>query len=92
VCTIFAFDPGREFGYLTSGGQGDATAWHFKLEPTASGTRLTQACQVVAMPPWVSLMVAVLLPSHGDRTDALREDMRRVGALAEQHHGTESSA
>jgi hypothetical protein len=64
----------------------------FQLEPTASGTRLTQAYQIVAMPPWMSLMVAVLLPSHGDRADALREDMRRVGALAEQHHRTETSA
>jgi uncharacterized protein YndB with AHSA1/START domain len=92
VCTIFTFVPSGEFGYVTSGDQGDATAWHFKLEPTASGTRLTQAYQIVAMPPWMSLMVAVLLPSHGDRADALREDMRRVGALAEQHHRTETSA
>lgn len=92
VCTIFAFDPGREFGYLTSGAQGDATAWHFKLEPSASGTRLRQAYQIVAMPPWMSLMVAVLLPSHRDRADALRADMRRVGALAERHHQTQSSA
>jgi hypothetical protein len=43
MCTAFAFEPGRQFGYLTSGGQGDATAWHFKLEPTANGTRLRQA-------------------------------------------------
>jgi hypothetical protein len=34
VCTVFAFEPDREFGYLTSGGQGDAIAWHFRLEPT----------------------------------------------------------
>jgi uncharacterized protein YndB with AHSA1/START domain len=92
VCTIFAFAPGSEFGYLTSEGQGDATAWHFKLEPTASGTRLTQAYQIVAMPAWVSWMVALLMPSHGDRADALREDMRRVGALAEEHHRAETSA
>lgn len=92
VCTIFAFDPGSEFAYLTSSKQGDATAWHFKLEPIESGTRLTQAFQIVRMPPWLSLMVAMMLPSHGDRADALREDMRRVGALAEQHHSTESSA
>ena len=32
--------PRVSFGYLTSGGPGDATAWHFRLEPTATGTRL----------------------------------------------------
>lgn len=91
-CTIFTFDPGSELAYLTSSKQGDATAWHFKLEPIESGTRLTQAFQTVRMPSWLSLAVALTLPSHGDRADALHEDMRRVGALAEQHHGTESSA
>jgi hypothetical protein len=39
----------------------------------------------------MSLMVALMLPSHGDRTDALLEDIRRVGALAERRHRTEST-
>lgn len=92
VCTIFAFEPDREFGYLTSSAQGDATAWHFHVAPTDSGARLTQAFRIVAMPPWVSLMVALLMPSHGDRSGALLEDMRRVAALAERDHRTGSTA
>ncbi|UNB53298.1 SRPBCC family protein [Mycolicibacterium sp. YH-1] len=92
VCTIFAFEPGREFGYVTSSGTGDATAWHFRVSPTPTGARLEQAFQTVALPAWMSAMVGVLMPSHDDRTGALREDMRRAGALAELYHRTQSSA
>ena len=91
-CTIFTFDAPHEFGYVTSGGQGDATAWHFRVEPTATGTKLTQAYQIVAMPAWMSVIVGILLPSHDDRTDALRGDLARLGALAEQHHRDGSPA
>jgi hypothetical protein len=92
VCTIFAFEPGREFGYVTSSGTGDATAWHFRVSPTPTGALLEQAFQTVALPAWMSAMVGVLMPSHDDRTDALREDMRRAGALAEQYHRSQSPA
>jgi uncharacterized protein YndB with AHSA1/START domain len=92
TCTIFTFEAPHEFAYVTSGGQGDATAWHFRLEPTPTGTKLTQAYQIVAMPAWVSVMVGILMPSHDDRTDALRADLARIGALAEQHQGDQSPA
>ena len=92
VCTIFAFEPDREFGYVTSSGTGDATAWHFRVSPTPAGARLEQAFQTVALPAWMSAMVGVLMPSHDDRTAALREDMRRAGALAERYHRSQSPA
>lgn len=94
TCTVFVYDEPREFSYITSGGPGDATAWHFRLEPTASGTRLTQAFQGVSMPLWLSLVVTALIPAHDDRTEALREDLIRLGALAEAEHsrGVEPSA
>jgi hypothetical protein len=86
ICTVFTFEENREFGYLTSGGPGDSTAWHFLLESIPSGTRLTQVFQIVTMPQWASRAVAVLVPSHTDRTDALRADLQRLGALAERNH------
>lgn len=92
VCTIFAFEPEREFGYVTSSRVGDATAWHFRVSSTPTGARLEQAFQTVALSAWMSAAVGVLMPSHGDRTDALREDMRRVGALAERYHRGQSPA
>ena len=82
-CTVFLHDEPNEFAYLTSGGFGDATAWHFRLEPTASGTRLTQAFQGVSMPRWLSALVTVLIPGHDDRTEALRGDLMRLAALAQ---------
>ena len=92
TCTIFVFDEPREFGYLTSGAQGDATAWHFRLDPTETGTKLRQAYQIVAMARWMSFVVGVLLPSHDDRADALRADLVRLGALAERGHQLDCSA
>ena len=86
-CTIFTYDAPIEFCYVTSGGAGDATAWHFRLEPTATGTRLTQAFQGVSMPQWLSRSVSVLVPAHADRTEALREDIARLAALAEAQQG-----
>ena len=86
TCTIFACDEPREFGYLTSGGPGDATAWHFRLDPTTTGTRLTQAFQGVSMPLWLSRLVAALIPAHDDRTQALHGDMVRLAALTEAEH------
>jgi uncharacterized protein YndB with AHSA1/START domain/hemerythrin-like domain-containing protein len=83
VCTVFRCDANTDFAYLTSGGPGDATAWHFRLEPTATGTRLTQAYRIVSMPAWLSVMVGVLISAHRDRTAALREDLLRLAALAE---------
>lgn len=82
VCTVFECDVDANFAYATSGGPGDTTAWHFRLESTATGTRLTQAYQVVSMPAWLSVLVSVQVPTHGDRTVALQEDMRRLAALA----------
>jgi hypothetical protein len=38
------------------------------------------------MPQWVSHAVAVLVSSHADRGDALRNDLQRLGALAEKEH------
>lgn len=85
-CTIFAYDEPNEFGYITSGGPGDATAWHFRLEPIPAGTRLTQAFQGVSMPLWLSRLVALLIPEHDDRTEALRADLVRLAALVEAEH------
>jgi hypothetical protein len=45
--------------------------------------------RIVTMSQWLSRAVAVLVPSHGDRSDALRGDLQRLGALAERtHHQT----
>lgn len=84
ICTVFRCDANTDFAYLTSGGPGDSTAWHFRLEPTAMGTRLTQAYRIVSMPAWLSAMVGVLIPTHHDRTAALRQDLDRLAGLAEK--------
>jgi uncharacterized protein YndB with AHSA1/START domain len=83
VCTVTALEPGRAFGYRTSGGvPSDSTAWSFDLEPDGTGTRITQRYQVLAFSRAMELFTYALVPAHRDRRDALREDLVRLGVAA----------
>jgi hypothetical protein len=84
TCTVFTLDPQREFGYVTSSVPGDSTAWHFLLEPTATGTRLVQAFQGVDLPRILARIISVLIPAHIDRSAALRTDLDRLAQIIEQ--------
>ncbi len=78
--------PGEELIYETDGGVfGDNSEWRFVLEPTnGGGTRLTQSFRILSMPVWFDRMIWRTIPAHHDRTAALREDLNRLVALAEQ--------
>ena len=82
-CTISALDPARRFTYRTHGGMmGDATEWTFTLEPTDSGCRITQSYEIISLPRAVEWVIAKMIPEHIDRSQALREDLERLGAVA----------
>lgn len=60
----------------------DSTLWRIRVTPTEGGTRLEQSFQVVKAPKVLDLLYASILPAHRDRSEALTEDLRRLGALA----------
>ena len=62
----------------------DSTVWRISVESTGEGTRIEQTFRVVRAPRGFDLLYGVLVPAHRDRTEALTEDLRRLGALAEQ--------
>ena len=62
----------------------DSTVWRINVESTGDGTRIEQTFRVVRAPRGFDLLYGVLVPAHRDRTEALTEDLRRLGALAEQ--------
>lgn len=83
TCTITTFEPGRAFGYRTSGGvPPDSTAWSFELEPEGTGTRIIQRYNVIKFSCVLELATYAFVPAHRDRTEALRQDLVRLGAVA----------
>ncbi len=60
----------------------DSTEWRIAVEACEGGTRITQRFAVVKATKLLEPVYATLVPDHRDRDAALREDLRRIGALA----------
>lgn len=43
TCRVTACDPGREFGFEVLVGDRPVNNWHYRFEPTASGTDVTES-------------------------------------------------
>jgi uncharacterized protein YndB with AHSA1/START domain len=83
VCTITELEPGRRFGYRTSGGTpSDSTAWSFEFDPHPDGTRVVQRYEILKFARWMELMTIALVPPHRDRLPALRADLERLGEVS----------
>jgi uncharacterized protein YndB with AHSA1/START domain len=83
VCTVTRVEPGRAFGYRTSGGfPPDSTAWSFELDPHPDGTRVVQRYEILEFARWAELMTMALVPAHRDRRSALRADLVRLGKVS----------
>ena len=60
----------------------DSTEWKISLQATGNTTEIEQSFRVVRCPKALALAYGILLPAHRERTAALVEDLRRLGALA----------
>lgn len=80
-CRVLAAEPGRRFAFHTVADDG-STLWDYQLEPVADGTRITQRFRVVALSRLREVVLNLLVPSHRDRSDALRADLVRLGDVA----------
>ena len=83
-CTVTEAEPGRSFGYRTSGGvPPDSTEWLFDLEELPSGgTRIRQSFRILELARWVEVGIYLAAPPHRDRREALRGDLGRLGEVA----------
>lgn len=64
----------------------DSTEWAIRLVPDPDGTRIEQTFHLVRGTK-LEPLYATVLPAHRDRTDALRQDLRRIGEIAHDAHG-----
>lgn len=82
-CTITDMEPARRFVYETNVDiMGGPTYWTFALEPTDQGCHVRQSYRIDNLPRAAEWMFSKMLPEHVDRSQALREDITRLGALA----------
>ena len=81
VCEITASDPGRDFAFRTFFKGAESTRWRYQLEPTPTGTRVTESYEVVAMPRWVQLVHHVPGMHAKARRDARNNMMSTLARL-----------
>jgi uncharacterized protein YndB with AHSA1/START domain len=79
-CVVTAADPDEVFAFSTSFKGQESTRWRYRLEPTASGTRLTEAYEVVMVPRWVRAMRR--LPGASAKTE--RDTQRNIETSLER--------
>ncbi len=60
----------------------DSVEWTIRLHEADGGTKIEQTYHVLKIPKILDTFYAIIIPGHRDRTDALTEDLRRLGALA----------
>jgi hemerythrin-like domain-containing protein len=60
----------------------DSVEWTIRLHEVNGLTSIEQTYHILTIPKILDMAYATILPGHRDRTDALIEDLRRLGALA----------
>ena len=83
VCEIVAADP-YELVWRTvpTVVYPDSSEWRIALEAEGSQTIISQRFRVLRAPKVLSVVYALLIPNHRDRTAALIEDLERLGDVA----------
>jgi hemerythrin-like domain-containing protein len=83
LCEIVAAEP-RELVWRTvpSVLYPDSSEWRIRVIHADDGTRIEQTFQVLRAPKVLDIAYGTLVPGHRDRTQALTEDLQRLGRLA----------
>jgi hypothetical protein len=68
----------------------DSSEWTIRLHEVEGGTRIEQTFRVVKAPRLLDVLYATAVPNHRDRTRALTDDLRRLGAVAATGAGASS--
>ena len=70
---IIEREPDRRFAFVTGGTDANIALWCYTLEPSGSGTRLTESYELRNLPP---LLQEGGQPAVDDRMDAMRTSIR----------------
>ena len=83
---VVAADPGREFAFTVVLGDRDETRWRYRLEPTGSGTSITESYEFV----WAPLRIRLgnmFMPRPRLLNQGMRKTLARIKTAAEAQAG-----
>lgn len=86
ACTITAAERGRELAFTTYFRGAESTRWRYTLEPTATGTRVVEAYDVISVPRWIkAVRMLPGMPSKSlrDGQESMSTTLQRLKAAAE---------
>ena len=83
VCEIVTLGP-RELVWRTVPSllYPDSAEWTIRISDAEGGSRIEMSYTVLRLPKVLDVCYAYLVPSHTDRSDALSNDLRRLGEVA----------
>lgn len=83
VCEIVSAEP-YELVWITvpTAFYPDSSEWRIGLAQAEGGTSIWQRFRVLRAPKALSILYALVIPAHRDRTAALIEDLTGLGAVA----------
>ena len=86
-CEITAAEPGTVLAFSTRFKEQESTRWRYRLEPSGSGTRVSEAYQVVMVPRWVRAMrrlPGAAAKSERDTQKNIETSLDRLKAVVER--------
>ena len=86
ICEIVSADP-YSLTWITvpTALYRDSSEWRISLTRVDEGTRISQQFHVLRAPKVLTVLFALVIPAHRDRTAALVEDLMRLGTVARSH-------
>ena len=85
-CEIDAFEPERELAFHTEFKDHVSTRWRYRLEPTPTGTHLTETYRAEFLPTWIWLLRKLPRAAKQSDQDAAKNittSLTRIKELAE---------
>jgi hypothetical protein len=84
VCEVLTADEPDVISWRTVPSRlyNDSTRWTYELEPTDTGCRITQRFDVVSIGPILDRLCYALIPAHRARSEALRNALAHLRAVA----------
>jgi hypothetical protein len=79
---VLTTEVGREFAFVTEEGGHESTVWHYRFEPVAGGTKVTESYDVKRIPVWARI-VDVPTNRHRELLEGMRHTLQQLKTAAE---------
>jgi uncharacterized protein YndB with AHSA1/START domain len=84
VAKVLVAEPGKEFTFATQAGNRDSTVWRYHLEPSPTGTVLTESYEAVFVPKFIELAERFVLRNRPEQLQkGMQATLERIKAVAE---------